>query len=206
MACILWFAGCNMRCGYCYNPSIVKGKGQISYEEALAFIATRKHLLDGVVFSGGECTLHPGLVNLAWVVKDMGLKVKVDTNGSKPGTLEELVKINALDYVSLDFKSMPAHFYQVTRSRVFAAFSRSLELLLQVGIDMEIRTTVHSCLFTPAQIHEMVAFLEKAGYRGDYYLQHFVGDSPTLEELPASVKKDVTENFSIEGIKVSWRN
>ncbi len=206
LACILWFAGCNMRCGYCYNPSIVKGKGKISYEEALAFISSRKNLLDGVVFSGGECTLHPGIVELAMAIKEMGMKVKVDTNGSQPESLKSLLGMQAVKYVSLDFKALPAHYYKVTKLNAFAEFSKSLSLLLHSGVQMEVRTTVHSSLFSPVQLYEMAGFLKAAGYKGNYYLQHFVGDTPTLEPLPPSIKKNVSLDFSIDGIDVIWRN
>lgn len=74
-ACILWFAGCNMRCAYCYNPDIVLGKGKKTIKEALNFIKTRKGLLDGVVLSGGECTLYKELPEIAREIKKMGFLV-----------------------------------------------------------------------------------------------------------------------------------
>jgi len=71
-ACILWFAGCNMRCIYCYNPEIVLGKGTLSLEKVLDFLNSRKELLDAVVFSGGECLLHNNILSFIKTVKEMG--------------------------------------------------------------------------------------------------------------------------------------
>ena len=68
-ACILWFAGCNMRCLYCYNPEIVLGKGKLTFQDALDFLHTRKNLLDAVVFSGGECLLHKNCLEFIATVK-----------------------------------------------------------------------------------------------------------------------------------------
>ena len=68
-ACIIWFAGCNMRCLYCYNPDIVLGKGKLSFQEALNFLKTRINLLDGVVLSGGECTSHKNIKVLLQEIK-----------------------------------------------------------------------------------------------------------------------------------------
>lgn len=204
-ACILWFAGCNMRCGYCYNPEIVEGKGRVSYEEALSFLDKRKNLLDGVVFSGGECTLHQGLPWLASQIKRKGMKVKIDTNGSRPFVLQNLIAKRLVDYLALDFKSLPENFQSVTKSKLFAAFEESLELLVCSKVPFEVRTTLHSHLFTPKDITEMVIFLKTSGYQGNYYLQHFVGNTKTLEELPPSEKRKIEKDYSVPGIKVIWR-
>jgi pyruvate formate lyase activating enzyme len=75
-ACILWFAGCNMKCVYCYNPDIVFGKGKISISEVLNFLNRRKSLLDGVVLSGGECTSHKNIRQLLQEIKKLGFLVK----------------------------------------------------------------------------------------------------------------------------------
>src|SRR5690606_32859804 len=105
-ACILWFAGCNMRCLYCYNPDIVLGKGKLSVDDARNFLKSRQSLLQGVVFSGGECTLHPDLVPLARIAKTMGYQVKIDTNGTKPEVLEKLLNEKLVDYIAMDFKGL----------------------------------------------------------------------------------------------------
>lgn len=204
-ACILWFAGCNMRCLYCYNPEIVFGKGIISFEKAFEFLKSRKQLLDAVVFSGGECLLHKNSVSFIAEVKKMGFLVKIDTNGSQPKVLEELIQKELINYVALDFKAMPANFEKITQSKLFIPFEKSLLLLLQSGIPFEVRTTVHSELLGKNEIQEMISYLEKIGYSGNYYIQHFVNGAPTIEKLGHSFKELENENISTEKIKISFR-
>ncbi|PWA08549.1 anaerobic ribonucleoside-triphosphate reductase activating protein [Flavobacterium laiguense] len=204
-ACILWFAGCNMRCLYCYNPEIVFGKGTISFEKALQFLKSRIHLLDAVVFSGGECLLHKKSISFIAEVKKMGFLVKIDTNGSQPEVLEELIQKKLIDYVALDFKAMPEKFEKITQSKLFVPFEKSLLLLLQSGISFEVRTTVHSELLKKKDIQEMISYLEKTGYNGNYYIQHFINEVPTIEKLSHSFRELENENLSTEKIKVHFR-
>lgn len=204
-ACILWFAGCNMRCLYCYNPEIVFGKGIISLENAMQFLKGRKHLLDAVVFSGGECLLHRKSIDFIAEVKKMGFLVKIDTNGSKPEVLQELIQKKLIDYVALDFKAMPSNFEKITQSKLFIAFEKSLHLLLQNDIPFEVRTTVHSELLNKNDITEMISYLENAGYTGNYYIQHFVNDVTTIEKLGHSIKTLEKESLSTEKIKICFR-
>lgn len=204
-ACILWFAGCNMRCLYCYNPEIVFGKGIISLGNAIQFLKGRTNLLDAVVFSGGECLLHKKIISFIAEVKKMGFLVKIDTNGSQPKVLEELIAKELIDYVALDFKAMPANFEKITQSKLFIPFEKSLLLLLQSRIPFEVRTTVHSDLLTKNDIQEMISYLEKVGYEGNYYIQYFVNGVPTIEQLEHSFKELENENLSTEKIKVHFR-
>ena len=182
-ACILWFAGCNMRCSYCYNPDIVLGKGTISITEIFTFLEKRKGLLDGVVFSGGECTLHPTLIPMIREIKAMGFLVKIDTNGSHPNILQQLIQENLIDYVALDFKALPLSFQKITQLDSFHLFEESLQLLLQSSVEFEVRTTVHSELFQNRSLQHMVNYLESQDYKGNYYLQYFKNDVPTLGNL-----------------------
>lgn len=204
-ACILWFAGCNMRCLYCYNPEIVLGKGNISFEKALAFLRSRKNLLDGVVFSGGECLLHKNILKLITEVKKMGFMVKIDTNGSQPKVLEELIARQLIDYVALDFKALPSEFERITQSKLFTPFEKSLQLLLQSQLPFEVRTTVHSDLIPEKDLHKMIEYLENNNYAGNYYLQHFVNGVQTLEKLGYSNRKIEQEMLSTTKIKVYFR-
>lgn len=205
IACILWFAGCNMRCRYCYNPDIVLGKGNISYSEALAFLNSRKHLLDGVVLSGGECTLHKGIIPLIEQIRSMGLLIKIDTNGSNPPLLHKLLKNRLVDYIALDFKALENRFYDITKSNLFSGFESSLTLLINADIEFEVRTTVHTNLLTRRDLTKMIAFLEKKGYRGTYYIQNFINHTGTLGDLGYSPKKINYQGLSTAHIKVVIR-
>lgn len=204
-ACILWFAGCNMRCLYCYNPEIVLGKGSISFEKALAFLRSRKNLLDGVVFSGGECLLHKNIIELIAEIKKMGFMVKIDTNGSQPKVLEKLINKQLIDYVALDFKALPSEFERITQSSLFEPFEKSLQLLLQSQLPFEVRTTIHSDLIPEKDLRKMIAYLENKNYAGNYYLQHFVNGVQTLEKLGYSSKESERAALSTKTIKVHFR-
>ncbi|MGM0581639.1 MAG: anaerobic ribonucleoside-triphosphate reductase activating protein [Bacteroidota bacterium] len=204
-ACIIWYAGCNMRCGYCYNPDIVLGKGKISIDEVLQFLRSRKGLLDGVVMSGGECTMHPSLIDFALEVKALGMQVKIDTNGSRPEVLKKLYENDALHYVALDFKATPQKFHSITKSDLFSPFEKSLSFLLDNSIPFEVRTTVHSEQLKAEDILSMRQFLETKGYNGNYYLQHFTNTSKTMESLGDSDQKEFDLDLSSDFVRVKIR-
>ncbi len=204
-ACIFWFAGCNMRCLYCYNPEIVDGKGKLGFDDALKFLDKRRGLLDGVVLSGGECTLHHGLIDFVSEIRRRGLGVKIDTNGSMPKVLEKLVHSGQVDYVALDFKALPATFRKITVSDLYKKFDDSLRMLLSSDTRFEVRTTVHSQLIPEADLRKMVNYLESTGFRGDYFIQQFVNDTPTLGNLENSMRIS-PKDLSTSAIRVIFRN
>ena len=197
LSCIFWFAGCNMRCQYCYNPEIVRGKGSISMDDALTFLDQRKGLLDAVVLSGGECTMHKRVAYLLEEIRARQFLIKIDTNGSEPRVLEQFISEGWVDYVALDFKAMKKKFYHITRSDLFYKFEKSLDMLIRVGIPFEVRTTVHSRLITKEDLVEMSKYLKEHGYRGIYYLQAFFNDCNTIENLEndtQSIADDIHEH------------
>lgn len=205
-ACIVWFAGCNMRCLYCYNPDIVLGKGKIAFNEVLSFLKTRKGLLDGVVLSGGECTLHKKIIDFIKEIKAMEFEVKIDTNGSNPKILNSLIRDQLIDYVALDYKSLPHTFKKLTQSGLFSEFDESLELLIQSNIPFEVRTTFHSSLIKENDFVKMIAYLETKNFEGNYYIQHFMNNVPTLSKLDDSSKEIQLKKFSTPKIKVIFRD
>jgi pyruvate formate lyase activating enzyme len=204
-ACILWFAGCNMRCLYCYNPEIVLGKGALSFEKTLSFLNSRKNLLDAVVFSGGECLLHKKIIPLITEVKKMGFLIKVDTNGSSPDVMQELLNKNLIDYVALDYKAPKFKFQNITQSDLYDDFEETLDLILQAKISFEVRTTYHSDLLTEEDLKEMVAFLESKNYSGNYYIQYFKNNVETLSKLDRSINRIDCEKFSTPTINIVLR-
>lgn len=205
IACLVWFAGCNMRCGYCYNPQIVTGKGTIGYDELLEFLGSRKGILEGVVLSGGECTLHNRLIWLVNEIKKMGFLIKIDTNGSRPETIRRLVTLGLVDYIALDFKAMPNKFQIITGTNLFENFEHSLRFLIASGQKHEVRTTVHSELITPKDFKAMVGYLEMMNYTGPYYIQQFVNDVPTLGNLNTSRPQLIDKNCFTSNIEIIYR-
>ena len=194
-----------MRCLYCYNPEIVLGKGKISFDEVLSFLTKRKNLLDAVVLSGGECTMHKNLIPFVEQIKALGFDVKVDTNGSSPKVLQQLIENELIDFVALDFKASESKYTRVTQSNLFSAFEKSLHLLLQNKIPFEVRTTFHSDLIDEPELRSMIRYLENKQYSGDYYIQHFVNNVETIGDLPRSSREMEKNFFTTRTIQVNFR-
>ena len=205
MACILWFAGCNMRCSYCYNPDIVHGKGSISFDEIISFLLSRKNLLEAVVFSGGECVMHKNFVPFVTEIKKMGFLIKIDTNGSSPEVMQKLLAENLIDYVALDFKAPKSKFKTITKSNLYEPFEKTLDLLHIAKIPFEVRTTYHSDLLTEEDLVAMVHFLETKSYIGNYYIQYFRNDVKTIDKLERSNNDIDCEKLSTPEIKIILR-
>lgn len=194
-----------MRCPYCYNPEIVSGKGKISYFETLKFIISRKGLLDGVVFSGGECTMHKSMDKFAAAVKELGMLVKIDTNGSNPEMISRLIENQHVDYVALDFKATASKYAKVTGSALFRQFAETFDILNRNSTPFEVRTTVHSELLSTADLQEMINYLAERRYRGTYYLQNIVHNTSTLGNIQRSANIDLSALKS-EVINIVIRN
>lgn len=205
-ACILWFAGCNMRCLYCYNPDIVEGKGRYSYEDAIRFIRTRKKLLDGVVLSGGECTSHKQLAAFCRQLKDEGMLIKIDTNGSNPAVIHDLNTAGLLDYVALDYKAPASKYASVTQSSLYPQFENCLRMLLRSQLAFEIRTTVHTDLLSEEDLQQMIVYLENEGYEGKLFIQHFVNDARTIGQLRNITGRISPQQIAGRVVQLVFRN
>lgn len=173
VAAVVWFAGCNMRCVYCYNVEVVNSNGTISMDDVCSFLDRRIGKLNGIVFSGGECTANPLFLKLAREVKARNFCLKVDTNGSHPEILKNAIDEGLIDYIALDFKAPKEKFVGVTGSNLYKKFSSTLKYLLEINFDFEVRTTVHADLLSEIDIAQMSETLYEFGYRGNYYLQKF---------------------------------
>jgi len=183
-AAIFWFAGCNLRCTYCYNPDIVFGQGKLSEEKALAFLSTRCGLLEGVVLSGGECTLYPNLIPFCRSIKALGFKIKLDTNAMRPDVIHALVRENLIDYAALDYKAPASKMADICGGGSEKRFWESFDILRQSSLAYEVRTTWHSDLLEVKELLEMAKKLKSAGYDAPYYVQPFRNGVETIGALP----------------------
>jgi len=174
LACILWFAKCNMRCSYCYNPQIVHGEGILSNEEILSFLKSRIGKLDAVVLSGGECTLNSDIVELCEEIKELGFKIKIDTNGLNPSVLKELIDFSLIDFIALDYKAPANKFKEVTKNGSTEKFYKTLDMLIDKKFPFEARTTYHSALLNEDDINSIILDLNQRKYTGTYYLQNYL--------------------------------
>lgn len=142
----VFVAGCNFRCPYCHNVDLVTAPGRLAsipLDFFLAYLDARKGWLEGVCVSGGEPLLEPDLEELLSGLKARGLLVKIDTNGSFPDRLEELIRAKLVDWIALDVKAPLERYQEVTRSKVKADdIERSLRLIVNSGLEYLFRTTV----------------------------------------------------------------
>ncbi|MBE6978796.1 MAG: anaerobic ribonucleoside-triphosphate reductase activating protein [Ruminococcaceae bacterium] len=181
VACTVFLFGCNYRCPFCHNAELLEGKAEplMTKEEFLSFLSKRKGLLDAVCISGGEPTLSAGLKELMADIKALGFSVKLDTNGSRPAILRELVEAGLVDYVAMDIKNGPSRYAETCGlPKVdLAAIEESAAFLMSGAVDSEFRTTVVDPLHDEGSILEMGRWLHKIA--GDkpvkkIFLQPFV--------------------------------
>ncbi len=204
LACIVWFRGCNMRCMYCYNSDIVFAKeGNYGVEELYSFLQKRVGLLDGVVLSGGEPTIH-NLVPVCRKIRELGFSIKLDTNGLNTEMIQVLVEEGLLDYIALDFKAMNGKFGYVTGSSKYTGFTRTLEFLVSSQAQFEVRTTIHSDLLQPEDINAMMKELKRYGYTGPYYLQKFIETRNNIANLQKP-ESDFDETRLEDTLQIIWR-
>lgn len=159
----VFLAGCNFRCPYCHNPQLVMGSPDLpKYEmaELRTVFSNRKHLLDGVCVSGGEPTLCEDLKDLLYMIKRIGLKAKLDTNGSRPERLREFLKLGLLDYVAMDVKAPPFKYEKAAGVPVdVRAIEKSVILLKSSGVEHEFRTTVAPSLLSVSDVEAIGQWL-----------------------------------------------
>lgn len=187
-AAIFWFAGCNLRCTYCYNPDIVFGQGKLSEEEALAFLSSRRGLLEGVVLSGGECTLYPNLIPFCRSIKALGFKIKLDTNAMRPDVIRALIGEKLIDYAALDYKAPASKMADICGGGSEKRFWESFAILQESTVAYEVRTTWHSDLLEAKELIEMAKKLKAAGYAAPYYVQLFRNGVETLGKVSSMEK------------------
>ncbi len=175
MSLIVFTRGCNFRCPYCHNPELVDPNRYVDAleeEQLWEFLQRRLHKLDAVVITGGEPTLHDGLELFIEKIKTMGFLVKLDTNGSNPGVLKNLLSENLLDYVAMDIKAPLEKYSEVAKMPVdVKRIEESITLIRQSHLDHEFRTTIAKNLLSEDDVLSIAKML-----RGEklYFLQDCV--------------------------------
>lgn len=174
VACTVFTGGCNFRCPFCHNASLVLSPGSVDgipEEDFFSFLSKRKGILDGVCITGGEPLLQRDIVDFIRKIKNEGFAVKLDTNGSFPDRLKDIVSEGLIDYVAMDIKNSEEK-YSLTAgvegdcSEVF----ESIDFIMSSGVDYEFRTTVVKELHTVEDIESIAKRI--AGARR-YFLQSF---------------------------------
>ncbi len=182
LACTVFCHGCNFRCPFCHNASLVVPQTTapplLTGDDVLRWLEKRVGLLDGVCVSGGEPLLQPDLADFLHAVKELGFAVKLDTNGSFPERLQALLSAGLPDYVAMDIKNSPRRYAETAGTAdALAPVQQSVALLRQGAIPYEFRTTVVRELHGPEEmraIGEWIAGAER------YFLQAFVDSDQVI--------------------------
>ncbi len=197
MACTVFLGGCNFRCPFCHNKALVVNPdfdSKMDKEEFFSFLKKRIGVLDGVCITGGEPLLYDEIFDFAAEIKSLGYKVKLDTNGSFPDKLKELIKSSIIDYVAMDIKNSPTRYRETVGIESFniEPVYESVELLLSDIIPYEFRTTLVNELHTEQDMVEIGKWICGAK---QYFLQGFVDSGQIIGSGLTALSKDKTEAF-----------
>jgi pyruvate formate lyase activating enzyme len=197
IAATVFTGGCNFRCPYCHNASLVFNAGaqEIAEEDFFGFLSKRKGLLDGVCISGGEPLLQEGLDAFIAKIKAFGFLVKLDTNGSLPARLKELVGSGLIDYVAMDIKNSPAGYAKTagTTEKMLSQINESVAFLLNDPVEYEFRTTVVKELHIKEDFSEIGKWIQGAKR---YFLQNFVDSGDVIQPGLHGFEKTELEAFA----------
>lgn len=193
---------CNFKCGFCHNSALVldcDNLATISENEVLEYLKRRKGLLDGVCISGGEPTLNHDLPSFITKIKDIGVSVKLDTNGTNPKMLKSLCENKLIDYVAMDIKNNKEDYSSVIGLKSYDTknVEQSVEYLLSGNLPYEFRTTLVAEYHKRDNIVKIGEWIKGAN---KYFLQKFVGGenciSDGMNEVPLDVAKSYLEIIS----------
>jgi pyruvate formate lyase activating enzyme len=197
VACTLFTAGCNLRCPFCHNASLVThidNTNIYNKEEILSYLGKRQGILEGVCISGGEPLMQKEIEDFISEVKSLGYSVKLDTNGFYPDKLISLVEKGLIDYVAVDIKNSYSKYAKTTgiENLDLAPLKRTVEFLLSGKVDFEFRTTIVEGLHTEADILDIGKTIKGAPR---YFLQNFVDSGDLIGEGLGAVPLENMKNM-----------
>ena len=196
VAATVFTGSCNFRCPYCQNADLVLdplSQPIVPTEDILSHLAKRKGITKGICITGGEPTLQKDLPDFIRQCKDLGLLVKLDTNGYRPEVLRALLKEKLLDYVAMDIKSSLARYTEVAGVKLDTALIKeSVDMLISAGIDYEFRTTVVRELHDADVMEGIAGLIDGAG---KYFLQGYVDSERVISPGFTAYSHKELENF-----------
>ena len=206
ISAIIWTVGCNFRCPFCYNKDIVLGKsGTVSEEDILAFLKKRKGMLEALAVTGGEPLMQKDLADFLEKVKKLDYLVKLDTNGTFPEKLKELIDKRLVDYVAMDVKAPKKKYDKLSGIKTdVKKIQKSIDIIKNSGIEYEFRTTFIPDFLKKEDIVEIGKWLKDSK---QYYMQQFKNDtdliSTDLKKLVPYSKKELKD--TLEEIKPNFK-
>lgn len=181
VACIIFTKGCNFKCPFCHNSELIDINSdyeEINESEIFSYLEKRKNILDGVCISGGEPLIHKDIGYFISRIKNMGFSVKIDTNGSNPILLKELIDKNLIDYVAMDIKNSFIKYNDTAGVNVnLENIKKSIKIIEESNIEYEFRTTLVKEYHNIDDIKEICKLISK---KSIYYLQNFVNNEGVL--------------------------
>jgi pyruvate formate lyase activating enzyme len=197
ISCVLFTSGCNFDCPYCHNPELVRrtpASKAIDLKEIFDFLNKRKSLLDGVVITGGEPTLHPDLFDFCREIKSLGYPIKLDTNGSRPKVLQKLLSSCLVDYIAMDVKtSFERYFPVITKAVTPDDLRESVLTIIKSGVAHEFRTTCVKTIVDAPAITEIARLINGANL---YALQAVSVKNNTVLHPEYFISSDLRYNAS----------
>ena len=196
-ACTVFTGGCDLRCPFCHNsPLVLDPRGTEGYtvDEVLEHLKKRKGILDGIAVSGGEPLLQPDIEDVLLRIRSLGLSVKLDTNGTLPHRLADVIEKGLVDYVAMDVKNSPQKYAETTGcERIdLDAVKESVQRLMHSGIPYEVRTTVVRELHAERDIEEIGRWLSGAE---QYFLQGFIDSGNLIGQGLSAYGKEEMERL-----------
>jgi pyruvate formate lyase activating enzyme len=199
MAAMVYTIGCPFRCPYCHNPELVDETCTTHINESviLDFLDTRKGMLDGLVITGGEPSMHgENLISFMREIKKRGFLVKLDSNGVDPNFLQKVIDEKVVDYIAMDIKSPLSKYTQtVTRPVNIEAIKKSIEIIKKSGVEYEFRTTIVKSMLSVEDLEQIGREINGAT---TYYLQKFI---PSKILNPQFLKKVTYSDEEFAGIQ-----
>lgn len=200
---VIFLGGCNFRCPYCHNSSIVnKTTESIDTEDVLKDLIKRKKFVKAVVITGGEPTIHGNnLMELIDKIKNLGFKVKLDTNGTNPKLLKKIISLNLVDYIAMDIKNTFDKYDETTASKVnIDAIKESIKLIEESNIEYEFRSTINKTQHNADDVKEMKRYVSNPK---KLFLQNYQYSKEQIEnkdfgKFSEEDIKELSENLEIE--------
>jgi len=193
LSTVIYTQGCNWNCVFCHNYHLIpRKKGNFSLESTISFIEKRRLLIDGIVISGGEPTLHKDLPEFCREIKELKLLIKLDTNGTNPVLLKSLIQKGLIDYVAMDIKAPFEKYKRIIRVNFSPKeIEESIEIIKSSNIPHEFRTTVHSSLLNFKDLKDILQII---GKNHKYYLQ--LANPTKRYDVPNKFTKESLEKFA----------
>lgn len=195
ISAVLFYKACNFRCPFCHNGlTVLEAEDEYLFDAILDYLKSRKGLIDAVVFTGGEPTLEPKLKEHIKLVKDLGFEIKLDTNGTNPQILKDLIDSNLLDYVAMDIKNSEKKYPLTTGTKQVEMdkIKESIDILLTNGVPYEFRTTLVDEFHKEEDMDELGSLIKGARI---LYLQKFVEREGCIQKGLHEVNENKAEGF-----------